>query len=141
MLIMPTLVAAVAPLPSLLIGALITYYINIRARRSNRIEDLFNEAISAVAVADASARLSWPGGLENIRPQGMSYEDYRQIENEIWHDAVTNSFNRRLEAREAIARVLPYASEVKPYYTDVRLIDNRIQEAMDVLLRAKSKYR
>lgn len=48
------LTTAVLPLVSELLGGALTYWLNVRDRRRSFIEDLFNSAIAAVAVADAS---------------------------------------------------------------------------------------
>jgi hypothetical protein len=46
--------AAVVPILSVGLGAWITYALNVRTRRRTYIEELFDKAISAVSVADAS---------------------------------------------------------------------------------------
>lgn len=46
--------SSIVPLISVLIGALITYRLNVRLRKHAHVEDRFNEAISAVAVAEAN---------------------------------------------------------------------------------------
>jgi hypothetical protein len=44
----------VVPLASVLLGAAITYWLNVRTRRRTKVEDIFHDAIAAVAVAQAS---------------------------------------------------------------------------------------
>lgn len=44
---------AFLPLVSVLLGAGLTYWLNVRQRRRNAIDDIFAAAIAAVAVAAA----------------------------------------------------------------------------------------
>lgn len=63
------------PLLSVLLGAAMTYWLNVRTRRRNHVEDAFNEAIAAVAVADASKSY-----LRRVaQPAEMSAADYQQL--------------------------------------------------------------
>jgi hypothetical protein len=50
---MSTVLAAIVPLLSVLLGADLTYALNVRTRRIGQVEDLFDAAIAATAVADA----------------------------------------------------------------------------------------
>lgn len=54
MSLMDALVAFALPLGSTFLGAGITYWINVRNRRQTKREDVFHEAIGAVAVVEAS---------------------------------------------------------------------------------------
>lgn len=47
-------VNSVLPLVSVLLGAAITYALNVRTQRRSKVEEVFHEAIAAVAVAVAS---------------------------------------------------------------------------------------
>lgn len=49
------IVNALVPLSSVLLGAWLTYVLNVKSRRRTNVEDLFNQAIGAVAVADSSS--------------------------------------------------------------------------------------
>jgi cell division FtsZ-interacting protein ZapD len=51
---MDLLASVVVPLISIAVGAGVTYWLNVRTRRSMRFEDLINAAIAAVAVEEAS---------------------------------------------------------------------------------------
>ena len=42
------------PVLSVLLGAGLTYWLNVRQRRRSTVENLFDQAIAAVAVADAA---------------------------------------------------------------------------------------
>jgi hypothetical protein len=49
-----TATLALVPVLSVLAGAAITYWLNVRTRNRTRIEDIYHDAIAAVAVAAAS---------------------------------------------------------------------------------------
>ena len=49
-----TIVSAVVPIASVFLGALVTYWVNVRTKRRSSAEDLVNAAIAAVAVAEAN---------------------------------------------------------------------------------------
>jgi hypothetical protein len=68
-----TLFGAFVPVVSVLVGGGITYWLNVLARRRAHVEDQFNTAIAAVAVADASRHYLRSVG----RPVGLSDAQYR----------------------------------------------------------------
>jgi hypothetical protein len=49
-----TVVNIALPLVGIAVGAVITYVLYVRARRRTYIDDLFNQAVAAVAAVDAS---------------------------------------------------------------------------------------
>jgi hypothetical protein len=49
-----TVAGIVVPFVSIVVGAGITYVINVRQRRRNYVEDLMNAAIASVATAEVS---------------------------------------------------------------------------------------
>jgi hypothetical protein len=131
-----TFIAAVVPLLSVLLGAVLTLWINVRVRRSNRIEDLFDEAIAATAVADASQNY-----LRSIgRPDGLSDQDYKQIIIDLGRTGIENHVKHASEAREALARVVQYEPGVRSYYQDSVIAGDRPQEIIRLLAEAKSRY-
>jgi hypothetical protein len=131
-----TFITAVVPLLSVLLGAFLTYWINVRIRRSNRIEDLFDEAIAATAVADASQ--NYLAGMG--RPDGLSEQEYWQVVTSLARGGIENHVKRTSEAREAIARVAQYEPLVRPCYQDAVIKGDRPQEIIRLLAEAKSRY-
>ena len=128
-------VAAVVPALSVLLGALLTYWLNIRAKRRSSVEALFDAAIAATAVADASQHyLSGVG-----RPESMSEREYRVMMSDLVRNGVENHVRRAAEAREAIARVVQYEPRIRPYYQDSVLSGERPQEIIRLLLEARSR--
>jgi hypothetical protein len=132
----PVVVAAVVPLLSVLLGAGMTYWFNVRTRRRTHIEDAFNEAVAAVAVADASKSY-----LRRVsKPAEMSAEEYRGLLAGIAKTAVENHTQRCGEAREALARVLPYEPAVKQYYENAEAVTDQTDAIISVLSEAQRRH-
>jgi hypothetical protein len=123
--------AAVVPLVSVLLGAGITYGLNVRQRRRTYVDDLFATAIAAVAVADAS-QYYMPGD-SIVRPAHMTETDHQDFLASIARAALETSVKRTAEAREAIARVIPYRPELRAYYQDADAVVHSAQEIIDTL--------
>jgi hypothetical protein len=136
--VLSTIMAAVVPLASVLVGAGVTYWLNIRSRRYNRIEDLFNAAIDATAVADVSWNYGHlaKGGLI----EGLTDEEFQALEKQLVLDGFTNYFKRAAEAREAIARVARYEPRVKPYYQNPKFAEQEIREVAAILVEGRTRY-
>jgi hypothetical protein len=123
---------AVLPLASTLLGAGITYSVNVRVRRRTYVEDLFNQAIAAVAAAEASVNyLSGTG-----RPQHLDDREYEELQKWMVTEGLKNWTIKCAAAGEALARVLPYHDELAsllPFQPDT---DNRTAaETIAVLKR------
>jgi hypothetical protein len=132
---MSTVLAAVVPLLSVLLGAGLTYAVNVRTRRVNQVEDLFDAAIAATAVADASQHYLSGIGC----PPGMPDQDYQAMMSQIVRSGIENHVKRAGEAREAIARVVAYEPRVRPYYQDSVISGDRPQEIIRLLQEAASR--
>jgi hypothetical protein len=129
------LVSALVPLVSVLIGALITYQLNVRTRKRTFVEDRFNEAIAAVAVADASQHY-----ISSVsQPQWMADEQYRKLLADVNKVAIENHLKRAGDAREAMARVVMYLPEIKPFYQDPPAVAQRNGEILALLEDAKAR--
>lgn len=128
--------SVIVPLLSVLLGAVLTYWFNVRIRRSSRIEDLFNEAIAATAVADASQY--YLAGIG--RPSGLPEDDYRQVVTELIRIGIANHAKRVGDAREAIARVTQYEPRLRPYYQDPVIKGNQPEEIIRLLETGRSRY-
>lgn len=132
---MSTILAAVIPLLSVLLGAALTYALNVRTRRIGRVQGLFDAAIAATAVADASQHYLSGIGC----PQGMSDQDYQVMMSKVVRSGIENHVKRASEAREAIARVVAYEPRVRPYYQDSVISGERPQEIIQLLQEARSR--
>ena len=130
-----TLTSAAIPLVSVLLGGALTYWLNVRARRRSRIEDLFDDAIAAVAVADASK--SYLRSVE--KPAALSDNEYRSLLASIARNAVEVHMQRAAEAREAIAKIIQYEPKVRPFYKDAEAITSRADEIIRLLTEARKR--
>lgn len=106
-----TVLDVVVPLVSLLVGSGITYWINVRERRHNYVDDLFNQAIAAVLMADAS--VDYTTGV--AKPPPMSDQDYAAFHSWLMTETLKNWSIRNNEANLALARVVPYRPEIQNY--------------------------
>jgi hypothetical protein len=133
--VVTTLMSAVIPLVSVLLGGALTYWLNVRARRRNRVEDLFDDAIAAVAVADASKSY-----LRSVaKPAALSDNEYQSLLGSIAHNAIEAHMQRAAEAREAIAKVIQYEPKVQPFYADAEAITSRADEIIKLLTEARKR--
>jgi len=99
---------ALLPIVSVFFGAAITYLINVRQRRHSYIEDLFNQAIAAVAAAEISVDYIASVG----RPQHISDSDLEQLQSYMVMEGMKNWATKVSQANDALARVLPYLPQV-----------------------------
>jgi hypothetical protein len=130
------IVSTVTPLVSVFVGAGLTYWFNVRMRRQNFVEDLFNEAVTAVAVADASKHY-----LRSVaQPPALPDRQYRELLADIAKTAIENHTRRTGEAREAIARVMQYESRVKPFYEDAQAVVDHPNEIISLLVEARTRF-
>jgi hypothetical protein len=105
------------PFASTLLGALVTYLINVRQRRRTYREDLINAAISAVAAAEVSVDYLASAG----RPSHMTDEDYRKFQSWLVTEGMKTWATKVAQANEALSRVLPYRpalTALMPYQPD-----------------------
>jgi len=110
-----TVAGAVLPLLSTLLGAGITYLVNVRQRRRNYIEDLFNEAIAAVAAARASTRFV---SAADPRRADLEGDDLREFDRQFKRLGLETEARKLSEALEALAKLTPYLPAVAVYYQD-----------------------
>lgn len=103
-----TVLSALLPLVAVLAGAGITYWINVRQRRQNYIEDLFNAAIAAVSSAEASVDYLASVG----RPTYMSDEGFAELQKWIVMEGMKSWATKQAQANAALARVLPYQPDL-----------------------------
>jgi hypothetical protein len=129
------IVGAIVPLASVLLGAGLTYWLNVRSRQRTYVEDLFNQAIAAVAVAEASQNYVRHIG----QPEQLSEHDHQEMVREITKAAVENAARKAAEAREALARVLEFEPRVRPYYLDVSAAVQRADEVIAVLTEGRER--
>ncbi|MDB4872835.1 MAG: hypothetical protein JWL97_3839 [Gemmatimonadales bacterium] len=128
-----TVVSAAVPLISVLLGALVTYRVNVRSRRRSSAEDLVDAAISAVAVAEANQSLS-----SRVKPPpGFDHDEADNLRQRLIWTAIENHNVRTHEAREALAKVIVLDSRVREYYLDPDAVFDRPQEIIHLLTEVR----
>ncbi len=100
---------AVVPLASTLLGAGITYGVNVRQRRRNYVEDLVNTAIAAVTVAEVS--VDYQATVHP--PQYMHPDDFESYQRWLVTEGMKAWATNVAEANRALARVAPYRPEIE----------------------------
>ncbi|MCW2539279.1 MAG: hypothetical protein JWN95_1004 [Frankiales bacterium] len=116
---MPIALGIAVPLVSLLVGAWITYALNVRTGKRTRIADIYHDAIGAVTNVLASK--DYLSGLG--RWQGASDEDWHTFNSQLGHDALLRYVDAVAQARTTLARASAYAPELTPYVSGTRLSD------------------
>lgn len=129
------IINAVVPLASVLTGAALTYWFNVRTRKRTYVEDLFNQAITAVAVADASKYY-----IRSVaKPQILDDDAHRQVHEQIAKAAVENHLRAAGEAQAALARVLQYEPRVKRYYQEATAVINYADTIIPLLAERRNE--
>ena len=109
---------ATLPLVSVLLGAGITYWLSVRQRRRSAVEDLFTQAIAAVAAADASPNyVSYVAYSQTT----MTSEEHNAFVKELGREAALNHVRKMADARQALAQVIPYRPDLDRFYRMPRL--------------------
>lgn len=93
------------PLASVLLGAAITYVLNVRARRRNHVEDLFNDAVAAMSLAISTH--SYVPGYGKWHPE-VTEDERVELEKEMAREATISHIRAIGAARDAVAQCIPY---------------------------------
>jgi hypothetical protein len=109
-----TATLALVPVLSVLMGAAITYWLNVRARNRTRIEDIYHDAIAAVAVAAASREF-----IGQVGPwRGASNDEYDAFTSRMGQEGNERYIKAVADARSAIARASAYAPGLRRFYAE-----------------------
>jgi hypothetical protein len=130
-----TVISALVPLLSVLLGALVTYRVNVRTRRRSAAEEIVNAAISAVAVSEANQSRS---GRVNL-PADFDSSDAQDLRRRIILGAIENHNIRSHEAREALAKVVVLDGRVRQYYLDPDAVFDRPQAIIRELTNIRNR--
>lgn len=104
---MSTVASIVVPLVSILVGAAITYAVNVADRRHRRVEDVLAEAIGAVSSVIATQVF-----LQHVDWQGASDADRVALDGEVARDSVRAWVKAVADARVAVAHASAYVPEL-----------------------------
>lgn len=103
---------ALVPFASVLLGAFITYWTNVRTRRRTRFEDMLHEAMEASALASANHHVL-SGGLPLLTNATSSEQREHDVSLAIEQQT---DFVRSVRAgRAALARLSVHVPELRPY--------------------------
>lgn len=99
------------PFVSVLLGSTITYLASVRHRRRTAVEQAYHDAISAVALAQASHDF-----ISELTPwRGASEDEVREVNNQIQREANLAYVRAESAARNAIARASAYDPTLADY--------------------------
>jgi hypothetical protein len=98
-------IAVAVPMLSVLVGATITYLLNVRARTRNRVEDYFDDAVAAVSVVVST--MSYVPGYGKWH-EHVTEKERVDFEKEMAREATLNHMRALAAARDAVARCVPY---------------------------------
>jgi hypothetical protein len=126
---------AAVPLLSVLLGALLTYGVNVRTKRRSSAEDLVDAAISAVAVAEANQSLTPRVHV----PAGFDMGKGEELKQRLIWSAIENHNTRSHEAREALARIIVLDSRVREYYLDPDAVFDCPQQIIRLLTDVRDR--
>ena len=101
---------AILPLVAVLLGSLITYWVNVRTRARNKVDDAFREAIAAVAEADSR------GSVDNFSWDGASEDESAKVLVQYRRDSMLKYVQALADARAAVARASVYDPTLAQYY-------------------------
>ncbi|WP_188037099.1 hypothetical protein [Actinotalea sp. JY-7885] len=97
----------VVPLLSILVGAVITYAVNVADRGRRRVEDVLAHAIGAVATVIATSDF-----VQRVEWQGASPADQKAMDAEVARDSVRAWVKAVADARVAVAHASAYVPEL-----------------------------
>jgi hypothetical protein len=105
---------AAVPLVSVLIGALITYWLNVREKRRSKVADIFHEAIAAVAMAVAAHDY-----ITQVPPWlGCTPDAHKAFTAELGRAGNAGYIEAVAQARAAVARASAYDPSLRDFYRD-----------------------
>lgn len=108
---MGTVIEVALPFVAVLVGAAITYVLNVRDRRRTKVEDVFHEAISAVAVAQARHDFA-----TRVGPWlGAQPGEYEAFTSKLGQEGQLAAVRSVADARAAIARASAYDPSLREY--------------------------
>jgi hypothetical protein len=128
---MATVLNLVLPLVSVLLGALITYLLNVRSRRRGEENEVYHGAISAVAVAIASTDY-----ISQAKWGGSTPKEEVDLAKQAGREFAERHLRAVADARAAVARASAYDPTLAEFFrTNTAAVYERGDELM-VRLRA-----
>jgi hypothetical protein len=128
---------ALVPLCSVLLGALVTYWVNVRARRRSAAEDVVNAAIAAIAIAEAYGS----NATYLDQPDWIPAAEVEALQRRLVLTAMEQHNVRGQEARAALARVLVFDTRVREHYLDPEAVFLRPAAIIALLTEIRDRVR
>lgn len=101
---MSDVLSVALPFVSVFVGAGITYVFNVRTRRRTKVEEIYHEAIAAVAVAHAAHDF-----IAELKPwRSAEPEEMRAFNSDLARQGNLHYVQAIAEARAALARASAY---------------------------------
>jgi hypothetical protein len=127
-----TALDAIVPFGSVLVGAAITYWLNVRTGRKAKMDDILHDTIAAVSVAAASSNF-----ITEVPPwKGVTEADYAAFSEQLGREASHDFVRAVAAARAAVARASAYVPELRAYATgDIRQLAFQQADEITAILR------
>jgi hypothetical protein len=132
-----SLLDALVPLASVLIGAAITYWLNVRSRRRNLVENYFDQAVATVALVISTVSYVPHYGKWH---EAVSGKERIELEKEVAREATLNHMRALSSARDAVAKCVPYRPTLEPFLEEpVLYFQDHAQEIIAELRKGSSR--
>lgn len=109
---MEAILASAVSLLAVLVGAVITYWFNVQARRLQKVEDAFHEALAAIGTARASMMYVSDTGIAS---SSMTPSARLELLDELQVSGHRGMAAALLAARVAVARAATYDVALEQY--------------------------
>lgn len=131
------LIDALVPLVSVLLGAAITYWLNVRSRRRNLVETYFDQAIAAVALVISTISYVPHYGKWH---DAVSEKERIELEKEVAREATLNHMRALGSARDAVAKCVPFRLTLERFLEEPALyFQNHAHEIIAELRKGVSR--
>ena len=132
-----TLLDALVPLGSVLLGAAITYWLNVRSRRRTLVESYFDQAVAAVALVISTISYVPHYGKWH---EAVSEKERIELEKEVAREATLNHMRALATARDAVAKCVPFRPTLERFLEEpVLYFQDHAQEIIAELRKGTSR--
>ncbi|GAA3613421.1 hypothetical protein GCM10022199_16770 [Marihabitans asiaticum] len=112
---MTTAVAALLPFVSVLAGAALTYWLNVRQRSHDKAQDVLRAAIAAVAAMQVSTQFATDARVGATGLDALTTGDLRDLSREVTLKGLRVYFESIASARLAVAEASAYFDGLEPF--------------------------
>lgn len=131
-----TVTDALVPFLSVILGAAITYWFNVRQRRRTLVDDRFSDAIAAVSLVISTISYVPHYGKWH---EAVSEKERIELEKEVAREATLNHMRALAAARDAVAKCVPYRSTLARFLEEpVLYFQDHAHEIITELRKGKA---